>query len=166
MITPQKEDLQELLAQEEELQFDMFSNEMAISLGLMMVEAAARDKLPAAIDITRSGQQLFFAGLSGTKPDNAFWIRRKMNLVNRYRHSSFYIGCKYRAEGTDFFTATGLPDAEYAAHGGCFPIQIRGTGFVGTLTVSGLPQAEDHAFAVQSLRAFKASMSQPRGSQQ
>lgn len=162
MITPQKEDLDELLAQEEELQFEAFSNEMAISLGLMMIEAAAKDKLPAAIDITRSGQQLFFAGLSGTSPDNAHWIRRKINLVNRFRHSSFYIGSKYRAKGTTFFAATGLPEADYAPNGGCFPIAIRGTGLIGTLTVSGLPEAEDHAFAVQSLRAFRAGLMKPR----
>lgn len=162
MITPQKEDLNELLGQEEELVFDSFSNEMAISLGLMMVELAAKLKLPAAVDITRSGQQLFFAALPGTSPDNAHWIRRKINVVNRYQHSSFYVGSSWRAKGTSFEEGTGLPSAEYAAHGGCFPIRIRDTGVVGTVTVSGLPQAEDHAFAVQSLRAFKASLTRAK----
>lgn len=156
MITPQKEDLAELLAQEEELQFESFSNEAAISLGLLMVESAAKLKLPAALDITRSGQQLFFAALPGTSPDNAQWIRRKINLVNRYQHSSFYIGCKYRAKGVSFYDDTGLPQADYAPHGGCFPIIIRNTGMIGSVTVSGLPQAEDHAFAVMCLRAFRA----------
>jgi uncharacterized protein (UPF0303 family) len=156
MIEPQKEDLAELLAQEEELRFDSFSNEAAISLGLLMVETAARMKLPTALDITRSGQQLFFAGLPGTTPDNAHWIARKIRLVNRYQHSSFYVGCQWRAKGKDFYAGTGLSQAEYAPHGGCFPILIRDTGMIGTITVSGLPQAQDHAFAVYCLRQFRA----------
>ena len=135
-MTPQKEDLAELLAQEEELTFESFSNEMAISLGLLMVESAAKQKLPAAVDITRSGQQLFFAAMPGTSPDNAHWIRRKMTLVNRYQHSSFYIGCLHRSRGTDFYTATGLPQAEYAPNGGCFPILIRNTGIIGKIMLS------------------------------
>jgi uncharacterized protein (UPF0303 family) len=38
-----------------------------------------------------------------------------------------------------------------APHGGAFPIIIRGVGVVGTITVSGLPQAEDHAFVVRMI---------------
>jgi len=45
------------------------------------------------------------------------------------------------------------PD-RFAAHGGAFPLTIRGTGVVGTITVSGLPQVEDHAFVVAQLEAF------------
>jgi uncharacterized protein (UPF0303 family) len=33
---------------------------------------------------------------------------------------------------------------------------VRGAGAVGTLTVSGLPQAEDHDLAVSALEAFLA----------
>ena len=43
---------------------------------------------------------------------------------------------------------------EYSAHGGSFPLIIRGTGVIGTITVSGLPQEEDHALVVESIRAW------------
>ena len=42
----------------------------------------------------------------------------------------------------------------YAAHGGAFPVTVRGVGVVGTVAVSGLPQLEDHAFVVRVLSDF------------
>ena len=45
----------------------------------------------------------------------------------------------------------GLPDADYAAHGGCFPIHVAGTGIIGAVTVSGLTQREDHNLVVEAL---------------
>jgi uncharacterized protein (UPF0303 family) len=50
-----------------------------------------------------------------------------------------------------------LPSGEYAAHGGAFPLIIRDVGVVGTITVSGLPQQEDHELVVTTLRQFLAS---------
>ena len=44
-----------------------------------------------------------------------------------------------------------LPDADYAAHGGSFPLNVFGTGIVGSVTVSGLPQREDHNLVVEAL---------------
>jgi uncharacterized protein (UPF0303 family) len=41
--------------------------------------------------------------------------------------------------------------ADYAAHGGGFPIVLRGTGLIGTVVASGLPQREDHAMVVAAL---------------
>jgi uncharacterized protein (UPF0303 family) len=40
---------------------------------------------------------------------------------------------------------------DYALHGGAFPITIAGTGQVGTITVSGLPEADDHRIVVEAL---------------
>ncbi|OBV38936.1 heme-binding protein [Janthinobacterium psychrotolerans] len=46
-----------------------------------------------------------------------------------------------------------LDTLQYAGHGGAFPLIIRGVGMVGTVTVSGLAQADDHALVVAALQA-------------
>jgi len=45
----------------------------------------------------------------------------------------------------------GLPLRDYTAHGGSFPIRVVGVGTIGTVTVSGLPQRDDHAMLVEEL---------------
>jgi uncharacterized protein (UPF0303 family) len=47
-----------------------------------------------------------------------------------------------------------LNETEFAPHGGAFPLMIKGVGIVGTITVSGLPQKEDHDFVVGVLRKY------------
>jgi uncharacterized protein (UPF0303 family) len=42
----------------------------------------------------------------------------------------------------------------YATHGGAFPLRICNVGVIGTITVSGLPQADDYAFVVESIDRF------------
>lgn len=148
--------LEELGRQEEVLQFDSFSNEDALALGLRLVEYARQNGKAVTVDITRNGHQLFHHAMAGTTPDNAAWVRRKNNVVQRYGRSSFYMGTQYRSKGKTFEEHSGLDFAEYAAHGGAFPILLKGTGPVGTITVSGLPQREDHELLIAVLRAFLA----------
>lgn len=146
--------LEELLGQELELQFDRFSNEDALRLGMRLVEKAQAQGKSITVDICRNGQQLFHAALPGTSADNDAWIRRKNNVVNRYGHSSLFVGTQFRAKGTTFEQSSRLDPDQYAAHGGAFPVSVREVGVIGTVTVSGLPQAEDHAFVVAVLREF------------
>jgi uncharacterized protein (UPF0303 family) len=146
-----RETLEELLAQEQELQFSSFTNEDAWDLGCRLVEAARERELPLAIDVSRGDQRLFHAGTPGSAADNDAWIERKNRVVRRFGHSSYYMG----VEAGDAFASTYLLDErEYAAHGGAFPLIVRGVGVVGTVTVSGLPQEEDHRFVVSVLREF------------
>jgi uncharacterized protein (UPF0303 family) len=154
MVDPQEDPLEELQRQEEELQFRQFTNDDALTLGMKLLERAKEQGKAVTVDICRNGQQLFHAALPGTSADNDHWIRRKNNVVNRYGHSSFLIGSQFRVKGKTFEESSRLDPDQYAAHGGAFPILIRNVGVVGTITVSGLPQAEDHAFVVSVLREF------------
>ena len=149
-------ELAELLAQEEELQFTGFTNTTAWELGCALVDAARRDRLGVTIDIRRGDQQLFHAALPGTAANNDVWIERKNRVVRRFGHSSFFMGTLYRLEGTTLAERQLVDPKRFAAHGGAFPIIVRDVGPVGTVTVSGLPQADDHRLVVDVLRAFLA----------
>lgn len=152
-----QQQLQLLLQQESELQFAEFTNDTAVAIGLKLVEAARARSCSVTVDVCRNGQQLFHCALPGTSADNDDWIKRKNNVVNRYGHSSLYVGTQFRAKGTTFEESSRLDPGQYAAHGGAFPIIIRNVGVVGTVTVSGLPQVEDHALVVEVLREFLGS---------
>ena len=144
--------LKQLLKEEQELQFTKFDEEVAWKLGSQLVETARNKKLPVTIDIMRGTHQLFHASLRGTSPDNDEWVKRKVRLVYRFGHSSFYMGQLLKSKGKTIEQSYLISESEYAPHGGCFPIIIKGTGIVGTVTVSGLPQEEDHKLVVQALR--------------
>ena len=148
--------LKQLEAQEQELQFDRFSNEDAVALGLSLYETAKKNNLPVTIDITRNGHQLFHLSMPGTSPDNDQWVARKIKLVNRMGMSSFRVGTLLRSLGMTLEERFELSHYEYAAHGGCFPVILKGTGHIGTVTISGLAQEDDHAMVVDAIRAYLA----------
>lgn len=143
--------LAKLAEDEARLVFDRFSNSMAWALGTSLVEHGHANNLPIAIDITRHGQCLFHCALDGAVPDNAEWIKRKNRVVNRFGHSSLYMGVSFRLDGRTIEESKLLPESEFAPHGGAFPILIRDTGPIGTATVSGLPQLDDHNLVVTKL---------------
>ncbi len=149
--------LQELLRQEEELQFTSFTNETALELGMALLHEARRRGQPVTIDITRHGQQLFHFAMVGTSADNDQWIKRKNNVVARFGHSSYYMGRQLASLGQSMEEKYLLSSRTFAAHGGAFPLITRGAGVIGAITVSGLPQAEDHEVVVTTLRTFLAS---------
>jgi uncharacterized protein (UPF0303 family) len=143
-----------LLHQEQMLQFASFSNDTALELGLRLVAAARRDNKAVSIAITRNGQLLFQHAMAGTAVDNAEWIRRKNNVVDRFGHSSYYIGVWFRNRGLDFEKLSYVDNRELAAEAGAFPLLVKDVGMIGTITVSGLPQAHDHTLLVGVLQDY------------
>ncbi len=148
--------LKQLLQEEQELQFPHFNETTAWQLGRQMVEHAMRENLAVTIDISHGEQQLFHVSLNGTSADNDEWVKRKVRLVKRFGHSSYYMGQLLKSKGKTIEESYLIPESEYAAHGGCFPIIVKETGMIGTVTVSGLPQEEDHKLVVKSIREFLA----------
>ena len=146
--------LKQLLEEEQELQFGKFNEETAWQIGSQLVELSLSKGLAVTIDITRGQHQLFHVSLPGTSADNDEWIKRKVRLVYRFGHNSFYMGQLLKSKGKSIEQAYLISESEYAPHGGCFPVIVKGTGMVGTITVSGLPQEEDHRLVVQAIRNY------------
>jgi uncharacterized protein (UPF0303 family) len=146
--------LERLLLQEEQLQFTSFNEDTAWQIGCWLVDYAINNELPITVDIQRGEHQLFHASRPGTSPDNDEWVKRKVRLVTRIGHSSFYMGQLLKSEAKTIEEKCLLPESKFAPHGGCFPVIIRGTGVVGTITVSGLAQEDDHKLVVQALTHY------------
>lgn len=148
------DDLKQLALQEDVLRFTSFDENTAWELGLKFRELAETRKLPIVIDIRLAGRQLFNTALPGSTPDNPEWVRRKSNVVLRYFKSSYRVGRELAAKEDTLDQYRGVSPMDYAPHGGSFPINIEGTGVVGAITISGLPQRDDHNLVVEVLAAF------------
>ena len=149
-----EQDLEKIALQEKRLQFTEFNASVAWELGVALRSAALKRGAAVAIDIQLHGHLLFACSMPGTTPDNWEWIRRKRNVVMRYHRSSYAIGLKHARAGSTLEGTTGLDLRDYSTHGGCFPILLAGTGCVGTIAVSGLPQREDHSLVVSVLEEY------------
>jgi uncharacterized protein (UPF0303 family) len=64
------------------------------------------------------------------------------------------MGQLLKSKGRRIEEAYLISESEYAPHGGCFPVIVKNTGMVGTITVSGLPQEADHKLVVQVIREY------------
>jgi uncharacterized protein (UPF0303 family) len=148
------DDLAAILRQEATLVLPEFSPDVAWRLGSILRDLALARKQPLVVDVRRFGtphQQLFYCALDGTTPDNQRWVARKIAVVARFHKSSYHVGRLLEQTGLTFADRYNLPEEDYAAHGGCFPLRVANAGIVGAVTVSGLPQREDHNLVVEAL---------------
>lgn len=146
--------LKDLAKQEETLQFQKFTNDMALEIGLSIVKKAKELNKLITVDITKNRQQVFHYSFEGTSPDNDNWVIRKKNVVNRFNRSSYYMGTCLEVIGKTLEEKFHISSVEYAFRGGAFPIIIKDVGVVGSITVSGLTQEEDHNLVVDTISEY------------
>ena len=146
-----------LAAEETRFTLPQFNEETALALGRILVNLARAERLPVVINIRTADRTLFHAALPGSVPLNDTWARRKSNVALMFQKSSLLVGTMMREKGSSLAN-NGLPDADFADHGGAVPIKIRGVGMVAVATVSGLPQLEDHALVVRGMEALLAAI--------
>ena len=143
-----------VLKQEEALKFESFTAEDGWELGLTARRLALmKPGANLAIDVTVGGVQVFRATVGTATPNNARWIGRKINVVMETWKSSLRTKLEMMLNNRTV-EEFGWSQAEHALAGGCVPIWVQGLGVVGTITVSGLPQKEDHQLAVDALAAY------------
>lgn len=147
------EDIERVALQERELVLPRLDAQTAWDIGTRLRAMAVERGLSVVIDVRRFGQPLFYTALEGTTPDNVEWVRRKCNVVARFHRSSYAVGLREKAKNETIYDSQGLSMADYATHGGSFPLTVDGAGVVGCVTVSGLPQRKDHELVVEALCA-------------
>ena len=141
--------------QEINLQFKEFTNESALEIGMYLVNNATSHNHPIVIDITRGEQRLFFYACKGSSKDNEFWVERKKKITTRFGRSSMLTKLKYEKIAPEKFNPTAISlDSSYTLSGGCFPVIIKNTGVIGTITVSGLTDIDDHNMVVNAIEHY------------
>ena len=153
MSTTVDHDIARIALQEQTLLFNEFTETTAWELGTRIKNLCEARKVAVTIEVRRGKETLFFYAMQGTTPNNADWVRRKRNVVELIHKSSYAAGLINQRDNTSIEQRMGVPTRDYATHGGSFPIRVKGVGCVGVVTVSGVPQREDHGILVEALSA-------------
>jgi uncharacterized protein (UPF0303 family) len=146
-----EEDLSRISQQEQELRFERFDPATAWELGALLREMTIERGAEVVVDVHLHAMPVFYCAMPGTTADNASWVRRKRAVVLRFFQASYGMGLKLAQQNTSIEEKYGLSGADYATHGGSFPVFVKSTGCIGAVTVSGLPQREDHNLVVEAL---------------
>jgi len=149
----------QLLEEESLLQLPSLSNSDAVDIGEIATTFGKQRKIPITVQVRIGNWIVYHASLEGSKPENDWWINRKVAVVLLKQHSTMYERISAEERGVDWHKENNLKDETHAIHGGGLPL-ITGEGFKGILAISGLPQVEDHLFAVEVLTEFLARKSE------
>jgi uncharacterized protein (UPF0303 family) len=144
-----------LLEEEAVLKLTSLTNTDALEIGEIAATLGKQRKLPIAVEVRIGEWIVFHASLEGSKPENDWWITRKSQVVMMKHHSTIYERVLAEELGIDWHKENNVVDETHAIHGGALPL-ITPTGFAGILIISGLPQVDDHLFAVEVLTEFLA----------
>jgi uncharacterized protein (UPF0303 family) len=147
------EDIARIAVQERRLVLRRFDAASAWSLGSALKSMADERGVSVTIEIRIARETVFLFAMPGCAPANADWARRKRNTVELLHRSSYGVGCELRRDGSSLEQTMGLAARHHASHGGSFPLVLASTGCVGAVTVSGLPQRDDHELVVAALAA-------------
>ena len=145
----------QLLAEETVLTLPHLTNSDAIQIGEIATTIGKQRELPITVEVRVGSWTVFHASLEGSKPENDGWISRKVAVVMLKQHSTMYERVSAEEREVDWHQENNLQDETHAIHGGALPL-ITPEGFKGVFVVSGLPQVQDHLFAVEVLTEFLA----------
>ena len=154
-MTPDFPTAEALSAEADSLIMPRFSETEALELGRILMDLARG--LGVVISVRSPDRVLFHAALPGSAPMHDRWVARKTATAFFFHEASLAVGLRNRAKG-ETLAKHGLDSTQFADHGGAVPIRVAGVGVVAVVTVSGLPQIEDHNLAVAGLTALIATL--------
>lgn len=149
-----EDDIARIIEQERTLVFDTFNEAVAFEIGTALRANAIKAGLGIAAEIRVGERPLFAMALPGTSADNAHWLRRKANLVQRVYKASYRVVLEHKEPQNYFGPRRGLDNMDYVLAGGGFPIWVRSAGLIGAICVSGLHERDDHRVVVEALCGY------------
>jgi uncharacterized protein (UPF0303 family) len=144
-----------LLKEEGILWLSSLANADAIEVGEIATTLGNQRKLPITLQIRIGDWIVYNASLNGSKPENDLWIKLKAAVVSLKLRSTIHERASAEEREVDWHIENNLQDETHVMHGGALPL-ITDEGFKRILIISGLPQVEDHLFAVEVLTEFLA----------
>jgi uncharacterized protein (UPF0303 family) len=146
----------QLLTEEQVLTLPSLDLADALAIGEIAKSLGQVRNLPIAVEVRLFDWIVYHASLTGSKPENDWWMNRKARVVMLKHHSTLFERVSAEERGVDWHKENYLLDETHAIHGGGLPLITKDDGFVGVLLISGLPQVEDHLLGVEVLTEFLA----------
>ena len=139
--------------QEEQLKFDTFDSEDAWQIGTRIV-ALAKEKYQAdvAVSIMKDNLEVFGHRMAGTTIENSGWIYRKYNTCMATGVSSLRAALEIEY-GLRKITWQGR-EAAFVACGGGWPVKMGNGDVYAYIIVSGLKHFDDHQIIVDALSDY------------
>ena len=131
-----------------------FSNKSAMQMGLKIVDLAQKKGLIIGVDISRLNHTVFMFIDDGLPADKHNWIRRKANVAKHFEESSLAVKEDLAKGNMSLSETFGLDGTDYVARGGSIPVMLEDAGLIATITVTGLPDVEDHQLIVDALQEY------------
>lgn len=144
-------DIEAIIGQEKALAFARFDEEIAFAIGSWIRNRSVAEDWSLVADVRLWDRPLFYCALPGSTCDNAEWVRRKTNVVRTLHRSSYRAALMRTGESRSFPPDRALSPADYVLAGGSFPVRVEGAGIIGAITVSGLPERQDHGLVVEAI---------------
>ena len=132
--------------------FNKFNNRLALEIGLSIIELAKKRDQHIAVEIKRLNHTIFLY-IDDTLPaDKHNWLRRKANIAKQFEESSLSVKNDLIKGGMSLEETFGLGAMDYIAKGGSIPVFVENVGMLGTITVSGLTDVEDHQIIIDAIK--------------
>lgn len=147
--------LEDMIAQEENCQFDSFSAADAMKLAEIMMENAKELGIPVAMCIYLNGCTVFQYLPEGTGKLNELWMKKKIATVSAFGWSTMRYWTWLETVDGSRRNPEILPVADVVPCGGGFPIAVKGCGVIGVIAVSGPGDQVEHDFIVDCLEKFR-----------
>ena len=134
------------------IEVDNFSNRIALEMGLKILDLAKSRNQHIAVEICRLNHTVFIYIDDSLPADKHNWLRRKANIAKLLEESSLSVKNDMKEGNLTLDKTFGLDEKDFLVRGGSIPIFVKNAGMMATITVSGLPDVEDHNIIIDALK--------------